>query len=189
MSYVDDIRNFIPKNAQEIQDKKVIMDSIKLFPDNILLRDNEVAHIASSGFIINHDASKTLMMHHNILNKWAWTGGHADGNENLLEVALKEAFEETGITAKPLSKEIASIDILVVPGHVRKDVYVNSHLHLDIAYILIADEDKQPIVKPDENSAVKWLPIESINEDLFSSNDVYLYTKILKQARLWLHNL
>jgi len=188
MSYIADISNYIPKNEQEAQDKKVIVDSIKLFPENILQRNNEIAHIASSGFIINHDASKTLMIHHNILNRWAWTGGHADGNENLLEVAIKEASEETGITVRPLSTEIASLDILIVPGHVKNSAYVNSHLHLDVAYILVADESEQVIVKPDENSGVEWLPIELINDDLFSSNDIYLYAKLLKQARLWLRN-
>ena len=189
MNYIDDITGYIPKNEQETQDKKVILQCIKLFPENILLRSNEVAHIASSGFVINKDASKTLMIHHNILNRWAWTGGHADGNANLLEVAIEEVIEETGIDAKPLSAEAASLDILIVPGHVKNGAYVNSHLHLDVAYILVADENEQLIVKPDENSAVKWLPVELINEDLFSNSDVYLYTKLLQQARLWLTSL
>lgn len=186
MSYINDISNYVPKNEQEIQDKKVILGCIKLFPDNILLRSNEIAHIASSGFIINKDASKTLMVHHNILNRWTWTGGHADGDGNLLEVAVKEAFEETGITVKPLSNEVASIDILLVPSHVKKGIYINGHMHLDVAYILVADEDEQPVAKPDENTAVKWLPIESIDEGLFPSNDVYLYTKLLQQAKIWM---
>jgi len=185
MNLINHINNYIPKNEQETQDKKVIMDCIKQFPSNILLRDNEIAHIASSGFIVNQNISKALMVYHNILDTWAWTGGHADGDENLLEVAIKEATEETGIPVRPLSDQIASIDILIVPGHFKRGKYVNSHLHLDVAYILIADENETPIVKPDENSAVKWLPVEDINEALFSSRDVYLYTKLLQQARAW----
>jgi len=61
-----------------------------------LLRDNEIAHITSSGFILNKSLDKALLIHHNIRNVWAWTGGHADGNSNLLEVAIQEAVEETG---------------------------------------------------------------------------------------------
>ncbi len=49
MNYIDAIKNYIPKDAQEIQDKKVILNCIELFPQNILLRDNEIAHIISSG--------------------------------------------------------------------------------------------------------------------------------------------
>lgn len=186
MSFIDNIINYIPKNEQEIQDKKVILDCIKLFPQNIFLRDNEIAHITSSGFIVNQTIDKVLMIHHNIRNVWAWTGGHSDGNDNFLEVAIKEAFEETGVNVTPLSNDIASIDILTVSGHVKRGHFVNSHLHLSVAYILIADEKETPMVKPDENSAVEWFPVEKIKEDLFTSRDVYLYMKLLQQAKTWL---
>jgi len=185
MSYIDDINSYIPKNKQEIQDKKVILEYIHRFPHNVLLRDNEIAHITSSGFVVNQALDKCLMIHHNIRNTWAWTGGHADGNHNFLEVAMKEAFEETGVSVMPLSNEIASIDILTVSGHVKNGNFVNSHLHLSVAYILIADENNTPVIKPDENSAVEWFPVRKINEDLFTSCDVYLYTKLLRQAKVW----
>ena len=185
MDFISHINSYIPKNEQEIQDKKIIMDCIKQFPDTVLLRENEVAHITSSGFIVNQTLDKTLMIHHNIRNAWAWTGGHADGDTNLPEVAVREALEETGVNVRLLSREIASIDVWTVNGHVRRGSYVNSHLHLSVAYILVADENETPIVKPDENSAVKWLPVVNINEDFFDKYDVYLYTKLLEQARAW----
>ena len=185
MKFINDIIDYIPKDNQEAQDKKVIIDYIKLFSGNVLSRENEIAHITSSGFIVNHVLDKTLMIHHNIRNTWAWTGGHADGNENLLDVAVKEAFEETGVKAKPLSSKIASIDILHVEGHFRRGRYVNSHLHLSVAYILVADENETPVVKLDENSAVRWLPIKNIDERLFTNRDVYLYTKLVQQAEEW----
>ena len=187
MNFVDEISKYIPKNEQEAQDKKVMLDCINQFPLSILSRENETAHISSSGFILNQTADKALMVHHHITNKWQWPGGHADGNGNLLDVAIKEVYEETGIDVIPLSNEIASIDIFAPAGHVKRGVYVNCHLHLSVAYILIADENERLIVKPDENSAVKWLPIEEINEGVFSSRDVYLYTKLLQQAKSWLH--
>ena len=57
--------------------------------DDVLVRDNEIAHITSSGFIVNKLRTKVLMIHHNIYNSWGWTGGHADGDEDLLYVAMK----------------------------------------------------------------------------------------------------
>jgi len=186
VSYVNDISNYIPKNEQETQDKKVILECIQQFPSTILLR-NDIAHITSSSLILNQAADKMLMIHHNLRNEWAWTGGHADGNENLLEVAVKEAFEETGIQVKPLSHEIASIDVFSVTGHVKRGAYVNSHLHLSVAYVLIADENEAPVVRPEENSAVEWFPLSTIDEGFFSDLDAYLYTKLLNQARQWLY--
>ena len=184
-NYIDEINNYTPKNEQEAQDKKVMLDCIKQFPSSILSRENETVHITSSGFILNHTADKALMVHHNLFNTWVWPGGHADGNGNLLEVAIKEVLEETGITVKPLSNKIASIDIFTPAGHVRRGSYVKSHTHLNVAYIFIADENEKLTVQPDENTAVGWIPIEQINEDSFASKDVYLYTKLLQQAKVW----
>lgn len=184
MNYIKQINQFIPTNEQEQHDKKVILDFIKKNPHNVLLRENHVAHITSSGFIMNKDLSKVLMVHHNILNKWAWTGGHADGDINLLEVAIKEAKEETGVKVfVPLSEEIMSIDILPVPAHRKNDGYINTHLHLSIAYVLIANESERISVKEDENSDVSWMPIEELTKANFNDYDTYLYGKLIRRSR------
>ena len=49
--------------------------------------------MTSSGLIFNKNLDKILMVHHNIYNTWSWTGGHADGEDDLLKVAIKEAKE------------------------------------------------------------------------------------------------
>ena len=96
----------------------------------MLVRENEIAHMTSSGFIVNKDRTKVLMIHHNIYNSWGWTGGHADGDSDLIAVAIKEAKEETGIkNANPITNDICSIDILPVNSHIKKGKYVASHLH------------------------------------------------------------
>lgn len=185
MNFIEQIVEFIPTNNQESQDKKIILDYIEQFPHNILLRDNEFAHITSSGFIMNKALDKVLMVHHNIRNTWAWTGGHADGDTDLLYVAIKEAKEETGVNVvTPLKKNIASIDILPVYGHMRKGKYVSAHMHLSIAYILIASEKETLIVNKDENSGVSWLTLDRLTEDHFDIHDVYLYNKLIKRAKL-----
>ena len=184
--YIEDINNYFPKNDQEKQDKKVVSAFIESYPHNVLLRDNEIAHITSSGFILNKSLSKTLLIHHNIRNTWAWTGGHADGDPNLLGVATREATEETGVKVMPISADIASIDILTVIGHVKNGTYVNSHLHLSVAYLFTADENDDLTVKADENSQVEWFPVENLTENMFSARDVYLYTKLLNQAKEWI---
>ena len=110
--YVDEIRAYTPQNEQEAADQRLILEYIRLFPDNILTRDNEIAHLSSSGFVVNADGTRVLMAHHNIYRVWAWTGGHADGEGDLLSVALREAREETGVEhIRPLSPAIASLDM------------------------------------------------------------------------------
>ena len=184
MDYIKEIKDYKPRNEQETQDKKVILDCIRLFPQNILLRENEIAHITCSGFILNKTLNKTLFVHHNIRNVWSWTGGHADGNPNFLAVAAQEAEEETGVRVTPISEKIASIDILTVTSHFKANKYVNSHLHLSIAYLFTANECDPIAVKPDENSGVEWFPVDKIVKGVFSNRDVYLYTKLIQQAKI-----
>ena len=188
MDYISEIMAYSPKDDLEIHDKRVILDCIELFPHSILLRENEIAHITSSGFILNKSLSKALMIHHNIRNAWAWTGGHADGNPDLLEVATREAHEETGVNVIPISTDIASVDILTVTRHYKNQKYVNSHLHLSIAYLFTANDEDNLVVSPDENSAIKWFPIERINDELFTDRDIYLYMKLINQAKAWVDN-
>ena len=157
--YVDEIRAYTPQNEQEAADQRLILEYIRLFPDNILTRDNEIAHLSSSGFVVNADGTRVLMAHHNIYRVWAWTGGHADGEGDLLSVALREAREETGVEhIRPLSPAIASLDILPVWGHVKRGKWVPSHQHLNVSYLLVADESDALQIREGENSRVGWLP-------------------------------
>jgi len=185
MTYIQKIQSYTPKIDRETQDKKVILECIRAFPHNILLRDNAIAHITSSGFILNKSLTKTLLIHHNIRNTWAWTGGHADGDTDLLAVSTREALEETGVHVTPISNEIAALDVLTVQKHFKNNKYINSHLHLNVAYVFTADENASRVVQPNENSGVEWFPIEKITTDAFTEHDVYLYSKLIAQAKAW----
>lgn len=188
MNFREEINKFIPSNEQEEKDKKEIIRCIDKYGDIILLRDNNIGHITSSGFIMNKDLTKVLMIHHNLRNLWSWTGGHADGERDLLKVAIKEAMEETGLkNIIPLSKEIASIDVLPVVAHLRRGEYVPDHCHFSVAYIIIASEDEELILNIEETSDVRWFDLCEFNEKNFSNYDLYLYEKLIKKAK-FMHN-
>ena len=185
--YVDEIRAYTPQNEQEAADQGLILEYIRLFPDNILTRDNEIAHLSSSGFVVNADGTRVLMAHHNIYRVWAWTGGHAEGD--LLSVALWEAREETGVEhIRPLSPAIASLDILPVWGHVKRGKWVPSHQHLNVSYLLVADERDALQIREGENSRVGWLPAERLLEYTNEWQMDGVYAKLLARARELLRN-
>lgn len=183
MGYIQEIAAFTPYNRQEANDQKIMLEFIHNIGDKALRRESEIAHITSSGFILNHALDRVLMVHHNIRCAWAWTGGHADGQPNLLEVALREAEEETGaVSLEPLARQMVSVDILPVNGHEKNGRYVSAHLHLNVAYLLVCDGDAPLRVKPDENTAVEWFDFSRFTEACFSAADVYLYNKLIERA-------
>ena len=181
--YIEAIRNYIPRNEFEAQDRKVMLAYIEQHPDNILTRANEIAHICVSGFILNETLDKTLMIHHNLYNSWGWTGGHADGNPDLLAVAIKEAREETGVQHfRPLSNDPQSLDILPVWSHCKNGQPINTHLHLTVTYLLIADESEPLIIKEDENSGVAWFPVNKLAEFCDEAPMLSIYEKLIVAA-------
>jgi len=154
------IENYVPYNEQEEKDKSLMLKYIDTF-DDVLTRNNEMCHFTASSWIVNKERTKVIMIYHNIYKSWAWTGGHADGDDNLLHVALKEVEEETGLkNLKVLSDGIYGLQILTVDPHIKRGKYVASHVHLDCCFLLEADEADSLTIKEDENSGVKWVDID-----------------------------
>ena len=157
---LESLRSYRPWNDQESADRDEILRQIEHSPD-IFTRENRNAHMTASSWIVDPSRTKVLMVYHNIYDSWSWTGGHADGETDLLAVALREAREETGIAhVRPLRSDIYSLEILTVDGHEKRGKYVSSHLHLNLTYLLEADDSDLLVRKEDENSAVAWFSLD-----------------------------
>lgn len=164
MKLKEQIQNYKPYNEQEEKDKQTMLKYIDTF-DDVLTRKNEFAHFTASCWAVNRERTKVLMIYHNIYQSWAWTGGHADGESDLLEVAIRELKEETDVkNVKIVNPDIFSLEILTVDGHVKKGNYVSSHLHLNVTYLLEVDENEVLKIKEDENSGVKWVKLEEVKK-------------------------
>ena len=184
MNIIEQLRNYKPYNELEERDKELMLKCIDTYPD-IFDRSNIAAHMTASAWVTNKDRTKILMAYHNIYDSFSWLGGHCDGDSDCLRVALKEVEEESGIkNLKPVSEDIFSIEALTVNGHYKHGKYVSCHLHLNVTYLIEADDTEQLIVKEDENSAVKWFDVdkavEASNEKWFRDN---VYSKLNKKMR------
>ena len=153
-------------NASEFE-KPFIPRFLELLKsDRCFYRDHfEPGHITASAILLNKSGDQILMNHHKSLNMWLNFGGHCDGEEDVLAVAIRETMEESGITAfKPLTSDIVDIDIHTVPTNDKKSE--PEHAHFDIRYIMQMTEDQQPILS-DESNALKWM---SINEAIIAGD-------------------
>ncbi len=181
-----EVEAFAPSSRREELEKDIIVNFIRNNKKDVLLRSNAIAHMTSSSMIFDASMTKVLMAYHNIYKSWAWSGGHADGDCDLMAVAIREAVEETGIdTLTPITESIISLDILTVPAHEKHGAPVNAHLHLSVCYGFTADTSAPLRIKPDENSRVGWLPIDAL-ESYVSEPDKHMlpiYYKIIDRAR------
>lgn len=178
MGLREEIEKYVPYNEQEEKDKQTILKYMDSF-DNVLTRDNEFGHFTSSAWVANKEKTKVLMIYHNIYKSWAWTGGHADGNPDLLATAIRELKEETGVeNVKVIDNNIFSLEIVCVDGHVKKGKYVSSHVHLNATYLLEVDENEILRIKDDENSGVKWINIEDVAKVV---NEKWVFENVYKK--------
>ncbi|CDM67533.1 hydrolase NUDIX family [Clostridium bornimense] len=184
MKLIEQIKKYEPFNEQEEKDKLFIISCLEQY-DNIFLRENIIAHMTASAWVVNKTHDKVLMAYHNIYDSWSWLGGHADGETDLLKVAISEVSEEGGIqNVHPISEDIYSLEVLTVDGHIKNGKYVSSHLHLNVTYLLEADEKESLSIKPDENSDVKWFEldeaIKASSEKWFKDN---IYNKLNEKLK------
>ncbi|MGN0505460.1 MAG: NUDIX hydrolase [Lachnospiraceae bacterium] len=184
MSLFDEIQNYRPVNEQEERDKEIMLQYIRNNA-NYLERENQIAHFSASTWTVNKERTKTLMVYHNIYDSWSWTGGHADGIEDLCSVAMRELEEETGVRhARLVSRDIFSLETLTVNGHRKRGIYVPCHLHLNVTYLAEADEEEELIVNAAENRAVKWMSFkEAVTVPTEPWMVEYVYKKLVEKSR------
>lgn len=121
-------------------------------------RDHLPGHITGSAWIVDSDTRFVLLTHHAKLNKWLQPGGHADGDPDVQQVALREAWEETGLKSLQLrTPAIFDIDIHTIPA--RKDF--PEHLHFDVRFLVEADRD-EPLVITHESNDLQWVALDRL---------------------------
>ena len=183
MNLEQQLRAFRPANEQEASDRRLMLQYMAMF-SNLYTRENEMAHLTASSWVVNPARTKVLMAYHNIYDSWAWLGGHADGMEDLLAVAQKEVLEESGVQTTPVSSDIFSVEILGVNGHVKRGRYVSTHLHLNVTYLLQAEEDQTLHIKPDENSGVRWFALDEVLSNTREPEMRVIYQKLMDKSQI-----
>lgn len=135
---------------------KEVIEFVRREP-NCFSRHCPEGHITGSAWLLNPAQDKVLLTYHRKLNKWLQLGGHAENETDMLQVALREAHEESGIdNIQPISDAIFDVDIHVFPARGEEP----EHLHYDICYLLQANTEKFTISA--ESKALAWVSFDEI---------------------------
>lgn len=169
------VEEYIPWN-QEITVKDEILSFIRENP-NCFDRELEIGHITGSAWLINKTGDKALLLHHRKLDKWFQLGGHADGDSDILAVAIKEAQEESGIqNIKPVMNEIFDIDIHKIPTNSKE----KEHFHYDVRFLLQVKGDED-FVQNQESKELRWI---SRDKSLLPTNE----DSVIRLFEKWISN-
>ncbi len=156
--------------------------------DNCFDRDCLPGHITGSAWVLSPDRRRCLLLHHRKLDRWLQPGGHADGDPDVLRVAIREASEESGLPGiyclddeSPLD-----VDVHVIPArrNAQGKITEPAHEHHDLRFLLATD-DPAPLVVTDESHDVRWCTPQEV-EQLTQEESVL---RLLRKSRDWMREL
>jgi 8-oxo-dGTP pyrophosphatase MutT (NUDIX family) len=137
------------------------------------------AHITGSAWVVNPSRTHALMLHHRKQNQWFQPGGHADGDADILRVALRETREETGLpkdAIRLVDNAIFDVDMHTIPP----SNLLQMHMHYDIRFLIEID-DSLPVPGNDESHEILWVPLEAV---VRFNNNLSTYRMMEKTRRM-----
>jgi 8-oxo-dGTP pyrophosphatase MutT (NUDIX family) len=153
---LDLLRSYKPEAGEENYWRDICA-LVETHGDRAFYRDLfNPGHITGSGLLTSADGMRVLMNHHKFLDIWICFGGHADGERDILNVALREVMEESGIEdLEPVSQMIYSVDVHDIPYNPRKNE--PSHRHFDIRYLFrVRHVEYEKFVQSEESQSLRW---------------------------------
>ncbi len=121
--------------------------------DDALVRTCLEGHLTGSAVVVDPSREATLLIHHRKLDLWLQPGGHADGEGDLGQVALREAEEETGLSDLALVTPAIDLDIHEIPARGDEP----AHVHLDVRFLVLAPPGAQAAPDAEETLGAEWV--------------------------------
>ena len=151
------LRDHTPADEQEADYRRRLVDFVSR---EARFHDRHLAggHVTGSAWIVNPAHDCALLVHHRKLNRWLQPGGHIEDDDTVLDTALREAREESGLTQlRPMGDAIFDVDIHLIPARGTE----SAHFHYDVRFLLMADPGDTLQVSA-ESHALRWFTLEEI---------------------------
>lgn len=143
-------------------------------------RAHPPGHFTASAWLVSNDGARVLLTHHKKLGRWLQLGGHADGDQDLVNVALREAEEESGLPGLLIVPEIFDLDAHKIParGAIGAPNYEAAHIHWDVRFVVRATVEDFSV--SEESLALSWVDIATLAADLNAD------ASLVRMAQKWL---
>ena len=167
------LEKYHPSDKEEVRARTLMLDFLNSRTD-CFERSCEIGHFTGSCWLENYDGTKFLLTLHRKIKIWLQVGGHADGDPDILRVALKEAHEESGLQhIEPVSSEIFDISVHLVPEYKG----IPAHYHYDVRFIARASNFNEKIKISDESDDLKWFSVPPLSVATDDSEIVRMFKK------------
>jgi 8-oxo-dGTP pyrophosphatase MutT (NUDIX family) len=143
---------------------------------DVFMRSHPVGHFTGSAWLVSADGERVLLTHHRKLGRWLQLGGHADGDRDLANVALREAEEESGLTELVVESAIFDLDRHRIPARGDEP----EHWHYDVRYVAVRATGSEQFAISEESLALAWKSIREI------ANDASADASLKRMAGKWL---
>jgi 8-oxo-dGTP pyrophosphatase MutT (NUDIX family) len=157
----DSLRRHLPADEEEALDRERILEFV-LRHERPFDRSIAEGHLTGSAITVSADGSRVLLLHHRKLDRWLQPGGHGDPGETTgEEVALREAFEESGLPGlrlHPSAPRPLDVDVHDIPARAGEP----AHEHLDLRYLVVAPEGGTITPELAELHDIRWVPWDAV---------------------------
>ncbi|TAE29350.1 MAG: NUDIX domain-containing protein [Candidatus Kapaibacterium sp.] len=160
-SFLQLLQNYHAPTPQEQTKRDEMIAFVQAHPD-CFHRELQIGHVTGSAWVLNQQRDKVLLTHHRKLGKWLQLGGHCDGDNDVLRVALREAVEESGVyDIIPIVPRIFDLDIHIVPERRTASGVEPEHLHYDARFLLQANEHLSLQISS-ESKDIRWVGLDEV---------------------------
>ena len=177
--------NLLQSHVPQDEAEAVHLERMKGFAQTLerpFSRHQPGAHFTGSALVVDPNGERLVLLHHAKLNRWLQPGGHCDESDSgfLQKTALREAAEETGCKVRlhPLLSQTLDVDVHIIPARSTE----TEHLHLDVRFLVLADNPEALTFDAQESLGVRWV---SFDEALALSDDESL-RRLIRKGRRWL---
>ena len=175
----DLLSSYLPVDDTEAVDVARLRDAARR--DDVVSR-HQLLHVTGSALVVHRPSRSVLLRWHTRMERWMQVGGHFDpGETDPLDVALREATEETGLTDLRPAGAAHPVHIAVVPVPAHGDE--RAHEHGDIRYVFVTDH--RDGVAPESAAApLRWVPVDAAHNEITEPNLLTFLSRALRTAGL-----